>query len=140
MSDLPAVLYVEDDRQSRKLMRMLLSDRMRLTDVTILEDSGDFLAQVEALDPKPSVIFLDIHMEPLNGFEMLDILHSLPWTANVPIIALTASVMNEEVQKLKSSGFNGCLAKPIDLATFPEVLRRILDGETIWRILAMQRS
>jgi len=140
MSDLPAVLYVEDDRQSRKLMRMLLSDRMRLTDVTILEDSGDFLAQVEALDPKPAVIFLDIHMEPLNGFEMLDILHSLPWTANVPIIALTASVMNEEVQKLKSSGFNGCLAKPIDLATFPEVLRRILAGETIWRILAMQRS
>ncbi|MEO8394530.1 MAG: response regulator [Chloroflexota bacterium] len=140
MDRLPAVLYVEDDRQSRKLMLMLLTDRMKLPNVTILANTDNFLMQIDVLDPKPDVIFLDIHMEPLSGFDLLEILHDQAWTANVPIIALTASVMNEEVQRLKSSGFDGCLAKPIDLATFPDVLRRILAGETIWRILAMQRG
>jgi len=131
----PVVLYVEDDPQSRKLMNILLKGRMKLPYVTILEDSQDFLANMEALDPKPDVILLDIHLRPFNGFEMLSMLRELPWAKGTPIVALTASVMNEEVQRLRSMGFNGCLAKPIDLETFPETLQRIIDGETIWRIL-----
>ena len=132
----PVILYVEDDPQSRKLMNMLLKGRMKLPHVTILEDSQDFLAVVEALDPKPDIILLDIHIRPFDGFEMLSILRGLPWADNTPIVALTASVMNEEVQKLQNMGFNGCLAKPIDLETFPNTLQQIIDGETIWRILS----
>ena len=130
----PVILYVEDDPQSRKLMSMLLKGRMKLPNVTILEDSQDFLANVEALDPKPDVILLDIHMKPFNGFEMLTMLREMEYLNGTPVVALTASVMNEEVQQLRSIGFNGCLSKPIDLQTFPETLERILDGETIWRI------
>ena len=131
----PAILYVEDDPQSRKLMSMLLKGRMKLPHVTIFEDSNNFQANVEALNPKPDVILLDIHMKPYDGFEMLTMLREQSWTSGTPIVALTASVMNEEVQRLRSIGFNGCLAKPIDLETFPDTLQRILDGETIWRIL-----
>jgi CheY-like chemotaxis protein len=132
----PVILYVEDDPQSRKLMSMLLKGRMKLPHVTILEDSENFQAHVEALDPKPDIILLDIHMKPINGFEMLTLLREYDWVENTPIVALTASVMSEEVQRLRSIGFDGCLAKPIDLQTFPETLERILDGETIWRIIS----
>lgn len=131
----PVVLYVEDDPQSRKLMRMLLAGRLKLPHVTIFEDSEDFEARVQALEPKPDIIFLDIHLKPKNGFEMLEILRRLEWAKNIPIIALTASVMNEEIQQLRSAGFSGCLAKPIDLGTFPETMERVLLGETIWRII-----
>lgn len=130
----PAILYVEDDPQSRKLMSILLKGRMKLTHVTILEDSQNFVENVTAIDPKPDVILLDIHMKPYNGFEMLEMLRKIQTFDGTPIVALTASVMNEEVQKLRSIGFNGCLAKPIDLQSFPEMLDRILDGETVWRI------
>lgn len=129
------VLYVEDDPQSRKLMRMLLQGRMNLSDVTILEDSQNFLERVEALEPKPDIVFLDIHVKPYNGFAMLEMLRGLDWGHDTPIVALTASVMNEEVQQLRSAGFNGCVAKPIDLTTFPEVVDHILQGETVWRII-----
>jgi CheY-like chemotaxis protein len=131
----PVVLYVEDDPSSRKLMSLLLRGRMKLPHVTILEDSENFMAHVEVLNPKPDVIFLDIHVKPYDGFEMLEMLRQLPWTAHTPIIALTASVMNEEIQQLGTAGFNGCIAKPIDLNTFPETLERILDGEVLWRIV-----
>jgi len=136
MEKQPVVLYVEDDPQSRKLMRMLLVGRMNLPHVTILEDSQDFVERVEALDPKPDVIFLDIHMKPYDGFQMLEILRRLHWVNGTPIVALTASVMNEEVQKLKTAGFNGCLAKPIDVGAFPDTFQRILAGERIWRIIS----
>jgi CheY-like chemotaxis protein len=131
----PVVLYVEDDPQSRKLMQMLLKGRMKLTQVTILEDSQDFLTHVEALNPQPDIIFLDIHVKPHDGFDMLAMLRQLETLRSTPVVALTASVMNEEVQKLRSAGFNGCLAKPIDLSTFPDMMNRIINGEIIWRIL-----
>jgi two-component system, NarL family, sensor histidine kinase EvgS len=135
MNDQPAVLYIEDDPQSRKLMQMLLKGRLKLPNVVILEDSMDFLARVGALDPKPDIIFLDIHVKPYDGFEMLEMLHQFEWFSRTPVVALTASVMNEEVRRLRLAGFSGCLAKPIDLESFPEMLARILEGETIWRII-----
>ena len=135
MEKQPAVLYVEDDPQSRKLMKMLLKGRMQLPEVTILENSEDFLERVKALSQKPDIIFLDIHVKPHNGFEMLKMLRQTDAMNGVPVVALTASVMNEEVQQLRSSGFNGCLAKPVDLSTFPDTLSRILNGEKIWRII-----
>lgn len=135
MSDEISVLYVEDDPQSRRLMKMLLSGRMGLQNVTIFEDSEGFLERVNALEPKPTLIFLDIHVKPFNGFEMLEMLRLQAWTGDVAIVALTASVMSEEIQQLTTAGFDGCLAKPIDMTTFPDTLRRLVRGESIWSVM-----
>jgi two-component system sensor histidine kinase BarA len=136
MIEKPVVLYVEDDPQSRKLMSMLLKGRMALPHVTILEDSTDFVEKINAMSPKPNIVFLDIHVKPHDGFEMLELLRKQEWSDGTPIVALTASVMNEEVHKLRTAGFDGCLAKPIDLSTFPDMMKQIISGETIWRILS----
>jgi CheY-like chemotaxis protein len=130
----PIVLYVEDDVNSRKLMEMLLKRRMKLKHVTILEDSQDFSNRMHALDPKPNLILLDIQMKPYSGFEMLAMLREMSWVAQTPIVALTASVMNEEVQRLRNAGFDGCISKPLDIEDFPDTIARILQGEKIWRI------
>jgi CheY-like chemotaxis protein len=134
MSEQPVILYVEDDPNSRKLMRLMLTGRMGLPQVTILEDSSNFLERVLALNPRPEIIFLDIHMAPYTGFEMLMMLRQCPEFKATRIVAMTASVMSEEVNQLKTAGFDGCLAKPIDVVTFPETFNRIRNGETIWRI------
>lgn len=134
MNDTPSVVYVEDDPQSRTIMRMLFKSRMKLEHVTILEDSQDFVEKVSAIEPKPDIFFLDIHVAPLNGFDMIKSLRQLDWVNGTPIVALTASVMNEEVQQLRQAGFAGCLSKPVDMGTFPEVFNRLLGGEILWRI------
>ena len=130
-----AILYVEDDARSRKVMQMIAHD-IGLTNLTIFEDSTDFKVKVCALEPKPHVIFLDIHMSPHTGFEMLEMLRQSKQFDGVPVVAMTASVMNEEVHRLRTCGFDGCLAKPIDFDSFPEALNRILSGEKIWRIVS----
>jgi CheY-like chemotaxis protein len=130
----PAVLYVEDDFASRKVMQILLKGRMKLEHVNIFENSQDFSARVQALEPHPDVVFVDIHMEPHSGFEMLSMLRELEPLKDVPVVALTASVMNDEVEVLRNSGFDGCLAKPLNLEDFPNNLDRILSGEHIWQI------
>jgi CheY-like chemotaxis protein len=130
-----SILYVEDDPMSRMVMQMLLKGRMQLEHVTIFEDSSDFMNKAAAIVPPPDVIFLDIHMQPLDGFEMLKLLRTTATFDNTPVVAMTASVMNEEVAKLQTSGFDGCIAKPIDKNSFPQLLDRILQGEKVWSIL-----
>lgn len=134
MTPQPSILYVEDEARSRRVMQMLLVNSMKLENVTILEDSSNIIERVDALEPKPDVIFLDIHVAPYNGFQMLEMLRKSGHYNDTIIVALTASVMNEEVAQLRESGFDGCLSKPIDIDTFPELLSLILKGEQLWHI------
>jgi CheY-like chemotaxis protein len=136
MSDYPVVLYLEDDPSSREVMEFLLVYDLELSHVTIWKDSTDFITKLEALFPRPDVVFLDIHMRPHSGFEMLEMLRQRDDYRKIPVIAITASVMNEEVQKLREAGFNGAIAKPIDQLAFPTILKRILNGEEVWRIIS----
>ena len=132
----PNVLYVEDDPNSRVIMRMILVNRMKLPHVTIFEDSVDFLVRAEAIDPKPDIVFLDIHVDPYNGFEMLDMLRQSDHFTDTYIVALTASVMNEEITQLQNSGFDGCLSKPVDSDLIPDIMTQIMSGHKIWNITA----
>lgn len=131
----PVVLYVEDDTLSREIMAMLFKFDLALSGFTILADSADFEGKLKALSPTPNTIFLDIHVRPIDGFGMLRILRSLEAYRNARVVAVTASVMNEEVQRLKDAGFNGAIAKPIDQDYFPDTFKRIVAGEDVWRII-----
>lgn len=130
----PVVLYVDDDPGSREVMDLLLSIIMELAHVTILSDSTNFLETLTSLIPPPDIVLLDIHVDPLDGFEMLKVVQALPQFGTTPVVALTASVMNEEVQRLRVAGFYGVIAKPIDSDTFPSLLSRILKGERYWNV------
>lgn len=129
----PIFLYVENDELSREVMKTLLTRGLGYQQVMILETSADFEKQLASLDIKPSVIFLDIHMEPLDGFDMLRLIQQNIEYEGIPIVAVTASVMNEEVRKLREQGFDGVIAKPLDYDTFPKALERILNGEQVWK-------
>jgi CheY-like chemotaxis protein len=130
----PQILYVEDDRFSRKVVQVLLGDVMELTNLTIFENSEDFVNRIEALPEKPELIFLDIQMKPMDGFTILDLLRKHDSYKTATIIALTANVMAHDVERLKEVGFDGLIGKPIMSDIFPELVRRVLNGESIWYI------
>jgi CheY-like chemotaxis protein len=134
MTNQPIFLYVEDDPMSRLVMQIIIERGLGYEYLTIFEDSHHFMERVVTLPHKPDVVFLDIHVQPHSGFQMLDMLRQHPDYADAIVVALTASVMNEEIELLKEAGFNSVLAKPLDQARFPELLDQILAGEAIWYI------
>jgi CheY-like chemotaxis protein len=127
-------LYVEDDPLSREALSIILTRIMGIKRLFVFEDSTDFMRRVKALPTIPDLIMLDIHMRPHNGFEMLDMLRQDPDFQHCRIIALTASVMNEEVSLLRASGFDGAIGKPIDVGNLPGLIEQILAGEEVWYI------
>ncbi|MFW5748289.1 MAG: response regulator [Chloroflexota bacterium] len=126
-------LYVEDDPLSREIMQTLLVDLMDVASLVIFEDSRDFLSKLRALNPRPDFALLDINVLPHNGYALVDMIRSDPQTRDIKVMAVTASVMSNEIDLMKRSGFDGALAKPLDMAIFPEIVRRLEIGEAIWQ-------
>lgn len=127
-------LYVDDDPLSREAMSVIFNRVMGVDRLYVFGDSTDIMARINDLPAVPDLIILDIRMKPLNGFEVLKLLRQDPRFLHCRIIALTASVMNEEMSMLQESGFDGALGKPIDVGKFPGLIERILAGESIWYI------
>ncbi len=128
-------LYVEDDESNRKVMKLLIHKAMGVANLVIFEDSHNFLQRVKNLPSRPDIVLLDIQVKPYDGFEMLHMLRSDPDYKHLKVIALTASVMNEEIERLRQSGCDGAIGKPLSLSTFPSLITRIFNGETLWHIM-----
>ncbi|MCI0711492.1 MAG: response regulator [Chloroflexi bacterium] len=134
MEDEPRFVYVDDDLTSREVMELLLTHRMGLTQCRMYDDSAAFAEEINSTVLAPDVIFMDIHMHPYNGFDMLEMLRNNEVFADTMIIAVTASVMNEEVERLREAGFDGAIGKPIDPDDFPSLVQRILNKEQVWHV------
>lgn len=130
----PVLVYVEDDEASILVMKMVVERVMGLPTLHVLESRADFVQQVKELGVVPDVFLLDIQMKPYGGAELLSMLRGDPQFEESKVIALTASVTNEEVSLLKSGGFDGAIAKPLNIDVFPDLIARIINGEHVWYI------
>ena len=127
-------LYVEDDESSRAVMELMMHKVLRTQNYAIFSETLNFMEKIKQLPVQPTIILLDIHMKPNDGFALLNMLRADKDYENLKVIALTASVMNEEIQQLRLRGFDGAIGKPIKLTTFPGLMERIISGESIWSV------
>jgi two-component system cell cycle response regulator DivK len=122
---MPAALVVDDNVQNlRVLVQLLARQGVQSTEVVDPRKLVGAEASVAAVD----VVFLDLEMPGLNGFEVKELLK--PHLGNVPIIAYT--VHANEINAVRDAGFDGMLGKPLDKSRFPEQLARIMRHESVW--------
>jgi CheY-like chemotaxis protein len=73
-------------------------------------------------------VLLDIQLPGINGVQTFAQLRRLPGWAQVPVIALTASVMRNERSTLVTEGFDAFLAKPLSVKELVRLVRQTLDS------------
>jgi CheY-like chemotaxis protein len=134
-SQQPVLVYVEDDEASIVVMKAIVERVMKLQTLYVLQNRADFIEQVKQLDVMPDIFLFDIQMNPYDGFELLSMLRNDPQFKGSKVVALTASVMSEEVARLKRRGFDGAIAKPLNIDAFPELIAKIQHGESVWYIV-----
>jgi len=127
-------LYVEDDPRSCQVMELIMKNVMGVKHLAIFNDSSNFLSRLKTIEPQPSVILLDVNIKPHDGFEMLNMIRADSEIKPTKVIALTASVMNEEVERLRTMGFDGAISKPLSVSVFPGLIELIVHGESVWYI------
>ncbi len=132
--DLATLSYfaVDDDHNTRRILEILLGQVIGSPQVLIFENSQDFPKKIKMLPFVPSLSILDIAVEPYNGYQMLQLMRQMPIFDKTKIIAVTARVMSNEIDNMKTAGFDGMISKPIIRQVFPKLLQRIMAGESIW--------
>jgi two-component system cell cycle response regulator DivK len=119
MSDLPLVLIVDDNDRNRKLVRDLLrSARFRTLEAVTAADGIELASK-----HRPDVILMDLRLPDLDGAEAARILRAEPRTSHIPVVAVTALPLDAREDWLFDAGFAGSIAKPIDIDSFPDVIR-----------------
>ena len=117
------IFLVEDNDKNRKLVRDLLT----VKGFTVLEtDTGEEALRL-ARARLPALVLMDIQLPGIDGIETLRRLRADPATAAIPIVAVTASAMMHDRQKILAAGFDGYQAKPIDVTQFVAAVREMLD-------------
>jgi two-component system, cell cycle response regulator DivK len=118
------ILIVEDNDKNMKLVRDILQAGGHATIEAVTGEDGVALAQQR----KPDLILMDIQLPGINGIEALRILRADPATAPIPIIAVTASVMQQDRAMITEAGFDAYVGKPLILKEFREAVRVALEG------------
>jgi CheY-like chemotaxis protein len=117
------VLIVDDDEKNLKLLRMLIQDAGYET----IEAENGKEAVTLAKEHIPDLILMDNRMPVMDGITAAKILKAGPSTANIPIIATTASAMKGDRERiLLEARFDDYVAKPIDVKSFINMVRKYM--------------
>mgnify|MGYP001262286259 CR=1 FL=1 len=127
------VLVVEDDENNRLVISRLLR-LAGVSDDRIFAAGGDAFEFLASGKAKVDLVLLDLQLPGKDGYAVLGELRSDPATRDLRVVALTANVMRQDVERCRMAGFDGFIGKPIDGRRFKETFARILGGEGVWTV------
>jgi len=105
------VLYVEDNAMNRDLMDGFVDEISNLN-LIMAETAGKGIKLAQ--EHKPHLIFMDINLPDMDGFEAFERLRADVKTSDIPIVALSANAMPDAIEKATRMGFQGYLTKPFE--------------------------
>ncbi len=117
------ILIVEDNDKNLKLVRDVLQVKGYSTLEAGTAEDGIRLAR----ERRPDLILMDIHLPGMSGLEALKLLRADAATAGMPVIAVTASVMQQDRKQITEAGFDAYVSKPINIREFLDAVRGVLE-------------
>jgi len=108
------ILIIEDNEKNRKLVRDVLQHRGYRTLEAETGEDGVRLAR----EHHPALVLMDIQLPGIDGITALGQLRGDGTTRGIPVIAVTASAMTHDRQKIMAAGFDGYQTKPINVREF----------------------
>ena len=118
------VLIVEDNRVNMLLLKTILKNLFVKTSIHEVVNGKEAVENFELI--QPDIIFMDIQMPVMNGYEATKKIRELKSGQNVPIIAITAGTEKEERGKCLSAGMNDYIPKPIIKGVIEEAILKWL--------------
>ena len=115
------VLIVEDNEKNMKLVRDVLHHK----GYTVLEAVNATRGLALAREQRPDLILMDIQLPDINGITALKMIRADERIARTPVVAVSASAMPDEQQKIVASGFDAYITKPINMKVFLETVERL---------------
>jgi two-component system, response regulator len=129
------ILFVEDDPDHVELMRLALRRETIECEIVVARDGSEALDHVLTTGESashntrilPDIILLDLKLPKIDGLKVLRRLRSQDRTRFIPVIILTSSDEERDLNESYESGANSYIRKPIDFSKFCEAVRHIAE-------------
>jgi|SRR3989337_1996997 len=112
------VLVVEDNPMNKILVREILT----ANGYEVVEADTGSSAIKKVMGERPDIILMDLNLPEMDGITATKILKSDDNCRAIPVIALTASAMKGEVERILAEGFDGYISKPIEVKKFVKAI------------------
>jgi two-component system cell cycle response regulator DivK len=119
------ILIIEDNDKNLKLIRDVLQFNGYQTAEAMTAEDGLGLARSQP----PALILLDIQLPGMDGFAALRQLRADPITKSIFVMAVTASALEQDRQKILKAGFDAYMTKPINTKQLMKEIRTALAGD-----------
>ncbi|MBA3471219.1 MAG: response regulator [Herpetosiphonaceae bacterium] len=115
------VLLIEDNAPNQRLIERLLNPGFQVTVATQGQAGLDL-----ALQQRPALILLDLHLPDMHGAEVLHQLQATPATEHIPVVIITADATAHQAERLLADGARAYLTKPFDVSAFLAIVKSII--------------
>jgi len=121
MASKKKILVVEDNEDNREIFVF----RLQQLDFEVLVASNGKEALEIASRSKPDLVFMDLRMPVMDGWEATRALRQTEWGRDLPVIAVTAHAMKEEREKALNAGCDEFILKPVDYTIIQRTIQRL---------------
>ena len=119
------ILYIEDNYQNLKLVEHIFEQRRQQVKFLSAMHPRDGIQL--ARTHRPDIILMDIQLPDMDGIAAFRELQKFQETRDIPVIALTAQAMDDDIRKALNSGFRDYVVKPLDIQVFLAKIDKILN-------------
>jgi two-component system, cell cycle response regulator DivK len=113
------VLIVEDNELNMKLFH----DLVKSLGLNVLQTRNGMEALSLVREHKPDLVIMDIQLPEVSGIEVTSWIKADPTIAKTPVLAVTAFAMKGDEDRIRASGCDGYLSKPIAIASFLQTVK-----------------
>lgn len=124
------VLLVEDNEADRRLLQRVLKKNLHETELQFAQNGEIALSMLrDVAIPRPDLILMDINMPKMNGKQVLLQIRNDPQLRLIPVIILTTSSQEIDIEESYLLGANAFIVKPVDIEAFEQLTCRF---EQFW--------
>ena len=129
------ILLVEDDPGDVLMTKEALADAKMANELHVVSNGEEALAYIErweAGERPPVFILLDLGLPKISGLEVLRQFRNNPSSSSIPVVVLTTSAEDRDIEEAYKLGCNSYIVKPVEFNKFMEVAAQI---EVYWCLL-----
>jgi CheY-like chemotaxis protein len=123
------ILLIDDDEDDRMLFLLAL-ERTAVSITGLTTDNCYAALKLLESTPEFSIIFLDLNMPAMHGFECLKLLKASPVYGHIPVVIYSTSGYCADIEKAQQLGAHGYLKKPSDIEVLAGKLKKFIDHIT----------
>ncbi|WP_296248393.1 response regulator [Pseudomonas sp. UBA4194] len=136
---LKPILLVEDNPNDLELALIALERSQLANDVVVVRDGAEALdylfrrkTYADRQDGNPAVLMLDLKLPKVDGLEVLDKIRNTEALRSIPVVMLTSSREEPDLDRAYQLGVNAYVVKPVQ---FKEFVSAITDLGVFWAVL-----